>query len=65
MNYNKSFFANRIVDTWLIYSETKKRHKVELADNGTYFCSCFAKNECFGIKQAKAWQEAEKKGYQY
>lgn len=70
MTYNQSFFANKVVESWLIPSaktgaKSIYLKKVDLFDNGKYLCSCGAKSECVHIKKAREWQENEKKGYQF
>jgi hypothetical protein len=64
-DYNKSLFATKPVDYWVITAERGKKHRVVLFDNGSYECSCPAQKECYGIKQVKEWHENEKKGYEY
>lgn len=64
MDYNKSFFANKPVDSWLIPNRnTGKKYLVELMDNGEYRCACHSKSTCQHIRDAIEWQENEKKGY--
>jgi hypothetical protein len=64
-DYNKSLFATKPIDYWVITADRGKKHRVALMNDGSFSCSCFAKNKCFGIKQVEVWQEAEKKDYQY
>ena len=62
MEYNKSFFPNRPVDSWLIPNRTTgKKYLVELMDNGEYRSSCHSKSICSHIKQALEWQQNENK----
>jgi hypothetical protein len=65
MPYNKTILPTKPVDYWVITAEQGKKHRVALMNDGSFSCSCFAKKTCYGIKQVKAWQEAEKKGYQF
>lgn len=63
--YNQSFFANKVVDYWIITADRGKKHRVVLMDNNQLSCSCSAKKECYGIKKVREWQNNESKGYQF
>ena len=62
MQYNKTIFQNRIVDSWLIPGKwAGARYNVDLYDNGEYTCSCPAQRACSHIKKAQEWQANEGK----